>query len=126
MNISKGTIFMAMSGLVGLVAMYSVHHYIFTQTQAAVKPEGQVMIAAADISPGAVITKEMVKSAIWPRELIPPKAAEQSGPAGGPHHQRPGERRRAHLAYQAGAQGNGRRIGGSANRRQAGSLGAGR
>lgn len=66
---------MAISGLVGLVAMYSVHHYIFTKTQAGVKPEGQVMVATADISPGAVITKEMVKIVTWPRDLIPPKAA---------------------------------------------------
>jgi len=75
MNISKGAIFMAISGLVGLAAMYAVHHYIFTQTQLAAKPVAQVMIAAADIFPGAVITKEMVKSVTWPRELIPPKAA---------------------------------------------------
>ena len=75
MNISKGTIFMAVSGLVGLAAMYAVHHYIFTQTQLAAKPVAQVMVAAADIFPGAVITKEMVKSVTWPRELIPPKAA---------------------------------------------------
>ncbi|MGB7912130.1 MAG: Flp pilus assembly protein CpaB [Desulfobaccales bacterium] len=75
MNISKGAIFMAISGLVGLAAMYAVHHYIFTQTQLAATPVAQVMIAAADIFPGAVITKEMVKSVTWPRELIPPKAA---------------------------------------------------
>lgn len=66
---------MAISGLVGLAAMYSVHHYISAQTQVAAKSVGQVMVAAADISPGAIITKAMVKSATWPRELIPPKAA---------------------------------------------------
>ena len=76
MNLSKGTIFMAISGLVGLAAMYSVHHYISAQTQVAAKPEGQVMVAAADISPGTIITKAMVKSATWPRELIPAKAAD--------------------------------------------------
>ncbi len=75
MNLSKGTIFMAISGLVGLAAMYSVHHYISTQTQVAPKLVGQVMVAAVDISPGAIITKAMVKSATWPRELIPRKAA---------------------------------------------------
>ena len=75
MNLSKGTIFMAISGLVGLGAMYAVHHYISAQTQVAAKPVNQVMVAAADISPGTIITKTMVKSAIWPRELISPKAA---------------------------------------------------
>jgi len=75
MNLSKGTIFMAISGLVGLGAMYVVHHYISAQTQVAAKPVNQVMVAAADISPGTIITKAMVKSATWPRELIPPKAA---------------------------------------------------
>src|SRR5208337_3854899 len=75
MNLSKGTIFMAISGLVGLAAMYAVHHYISAQTKVTAKPVGQVMVAAADISPGTIITKAMVKSATWPRELIPPKAA---------------------------------------------------
>ena len=75
MNLSKGSIFMAISGLVGLSAMYAVHHYIFTQTQVAAQPVGQVMVAAADISPGAVITAPMVKGATWPRELIPSGAA---------------------------------------------------
>ena len=75
MNLSKGTIFMAISGLVGLAAMYAVHHYISGQTQVTAQPVGQVMIAAADLFPGAIITKTMVKSATWPQELIPPKAA---------------------------------------------------
>ncbi|MGO9621755.1 MAG: Flp pilus assembly protein CpaB [Desulfobaccales bacterium] len=75
MNLSKGTIFMAISGLVGLAAMYAVHHYISGQTQVTAQPVGQVMVAAADISPGTIITKAMVKSVTWPRELIPPKAA---------------------------------------------------
>ena len=75
MNLSKGTIFMAISGLVGLAAMYAVHHYISGQTQATAQPVGQVMVAAADLFPGAIITKTMVKSATWPQELIPPKAA---------------------------------------------------
>ena len=75
MNFSKGTIFMAISGLVGLAAMYAVHHYISAQTKVTAKPVGQVMVAAVDISPGTIITKAMVKSATWPRELIPPKAA---------------------------------------------------
>lgn len=74
MNLSKGAIFMAIAGLVGLGAMYLVHHYISTQTRVAVKPESQVAVAAADISPGTILTKAMVKSATWPQELIPPKA----------------------------------------------------
>jgi pilus assembly protein CpaB len=74
-NLSKGTIFMAISGLVGLFAMFLVHHYISVQSRVPAKPVGQVMVAAADISPGTIITKAMMQAATWPRELIPPKAA---------------------------------------------------
>lgn len=75
MNLSKGTIFMAIAGLVGLAAMYIMHNYISAKTKVAVKPTGQVMVATADISPGTVITRALVKSVVWPKELIPPRAA---------------------------------------------------
>jgi pilus assembly protein CpaB len=75
MNLSKGTIFMAIAGLVGLVAMYIMHSYISAKTRVVVNPTGQVLVAAADISPGTMITQGLVKSVTWPLELIPPKAA---------------------------------------------------
>jgi pilus assembly protein CpaB len=74
MNLSKGTIFMAVAGLVGLVAMYIVHNYISAKTKVVVKPTSQIVVAATDISPGAAITKGVVKTVPWPQELIPPKA----------------------------------------------------
>jgi pilus assembly protein CpaB len=75
MNLSKGTIFMAIAGLVGLVAMYIMHSYISAKTKVAVNSAGQVLVAAADISPGTAITQGLVKTVNWPQELIPPKAA---------------------------------------------------
>jgi pilus assembly protein CpaB len=74
MNLSKGTIFMIISGLVGLVAMYTVHRYVSAHTKVAVKPMSHLVVAAADIAPGTLLTKSLVKVVTWPRELIPPKA----------------------------------------------------
>jgi pilus assembly protein CpaB len=75
MNLSKGTIFMAIAGLVGLVAMYVMHSYISAKTKVAVNSAGQVLVAAADISPGTAITQGLVKTVNWPQELMPPNAA---------------------------------------------------
>jgi len=66
---------MAIAGLVGLLAMYIMHSYISAKTKIAVKSAGQVLVAAADISPGTALTQDLVKTANWPQELIPPKAA---------------------------------------------------
>jgi pilus assembly protein CpaB len=74
MNFSKGTIFMIISGLVGLLAMYTVHRYVTSHTQVAVKPVSHLVVAASDIPPGTLLTKDQVKVVTWPRELIPPKA----------------------------------------------------
>jgi pilus assembly protein CpaB len=75
MNLSKGTIFMAIAGLVGLVAMYIMHSYISAKTKVAVNSTGPVLVAAADISPGTAITQGLVKTVDWPQKLIPPQAA---------------------------------------------------
>jgi len=75
MNLSKGTIFMAIAGLVGLVAMYIMHSYISAKTKVAVHYAGQVLVAVADIPPGTAITQGLVKAVNWPQELVPPKAA---------------------------------------------------
>jgi pilus assembly protein CpaB len=74
MNFSKGTLFLMISGLVGLIAMYTVHRYVSSQTKVAVKPMSQLVVAAADIAPGTLLTKDLVKVVTWPQELVPPRA----------------------------------------------------
>lgn len=74
MTFSKGTLFMIISGLVGLIAMYGVHRYVSSKTKVTVKPMSQLVVAASDIAPGTLLTKSLVKVVNWPRDLIPPKA----------------------------------------------------
>jgi pilus assembly protein CpaB len=74
MKLSKGTLFMVVAGLVGLMASYGVHRYISTQTKVVVKPVSQVVVATGDISPGTVLNPAMMKTVSWPEELIPPRA----------------------------------------------------
>jgi pilus assembly protein CpaB len=74
MNLSKGTLFMVAAGVVGLLAMFTVHHYIAVRTQVAVKPMSHLVIATADMSIGSIVTPTQVKAVSWPSDLVPPKA----------------------------------------------------
>lgn len=79
MKFPKGIFFMVLAGVVGLVAMYTVHHYVSARTKVVVKPMSQVVVATADISPGTQINKGLAKIVSWPRELTPPKALANLG-----------------------------------------------
>lgn len=70
---------MAVAGLVGLTAMYAMHHYVSAKTKVVAKPVSQVVVATADISPGTIITKGLLKTVSWPQELIPPKTVADAG-----------------------------------------------
>ncbi len=79
MKLSKGTLFMAVAGLVGLTASYAVHRYVSVQTKVVAKPMSQLVVATADISPGTALSKGLMKTVSWPQELIPPKTITTPG-----------------------------------------------
>jgi pilus assembly protein CpaB len=74
MKLSKGPLFLVVAGLMGLLASYIVHHYISSKTKVVEKPTRMVVVASADISPGTMLNKAMLKTASFPQELVPAKA----------------------------------------------------
>ena len=75
MNLPKGIAYIVVAGLTGLVATFSIHHYIKIKTRVPVTVTDQVAVATSDISPGTALDKQWVKMDTWPQNLIPTKAA---------------------------------------------------
>jgi pilus assembly protein CpaB len=75
LNLPRGTIFLIAAAVAGLVATFGIHRYISIKTRVVQAPTRQVFIAAADISPGTVISGQAVKVVTWPQEVIPPNSA---------------------------------------------------
>jgi pilus assembly protein CpaB len=74
MNLPKGAIYIALAVVTGLVATVSIHRYVAMKTRVVARPNSQVLVAAADISPGTPVSPGNVKSVDWPRDLVPPDA----------------------------------------------------
>ena len=74
MKLPPGIKYFILAGVVGLVATFLIHRYITAKTAVTVKPTGQVVVADVDISPGTALTSRMVKTAQWPKDIIPPKS----------------------------------------------------
>ncbi len=66
---------MGLAVAAGLAATFLIHRYVSLKTQVVVKPTGQVVVAASDISPGTALTGSLVRVVSWPKELIPNRAA---------------------------------------------------
>jgi pilus assembly protein CpaB len=75
LNLPRGTIFIVASVVAGLVATFAIHRYVSIKTQVPVAATQQVVIAAADIPSGTVLSGENVKIVSWPLKVIPPKSA---------------------------------------------------
>jgi pilus assembly protein CpaB len=75
LNLPKGTIFLVAAVAAGIVATFAIHRYVSLKTQVPVAATRQVIIAAADISPGTAISVQAIKAVTWPQEVIPPKSA---------------------------------------------------
>jgi len=75
LNLPRGTIFIVAAVAAGLVATFAIHRYVTVKTRIPVAATGEVIIAAADISPGTALSAALVKSVTWPRNVIPPKSA---------------------------------------------------
>ncbi len=73
--IPKGIIYIVLAGMVGLAATFTIHRYVSVKTEGPKIALGQVVVAAADISPGVALSGANVKITSWPKELIPPTAA---------------------------------------------------
>jgi pilus assembly protein CpaB len=74
MKLSPGIKYIILAGLVGLAATFLIHRYITTRTTVAVKPTDQVVVADVDITPGTALDTRMLKTAAWPRDIVPPRA----------------------------------------------------
>lgn len=80
MNIKlpKGIPYLVLAGVAGLVATFTIHRYITMKTAVTVKPHEQIVVADLDISPGTALSARMLKTASWPKEIVPPKALRSS------------------------------------------------
>jgi pilus assembly protein CpaB len=75
MKLSRGIQYMALAVVAGLTATFLIHRYVSLKTHVEVKPTGQVVVAAKDVSPGTALNSGVLRLVSWPKELIPQKAA---------------------------------------------------
>jgi|UniRef100_A0A7C3V7J7 pilus assembly protein CpaB len=74
MKLPPGIKYFILAGIVGLVATFLIHRYITAKTAIPVRPMDQVVVAEVDIAPGTALEARMLKTAAWPRDIVPPKA----------------------------------------------------
>ena len=72
----KGIHYIIAAVLVGLVAAFSIHRVMSTQTRAPVDPVSKVVVAEADITAGTPLSARLVKIVDWPQRLVPPQAVQ--------------------------------------------------
>jgi pilus assembly protein CpaB len=75
LNLPRGAIFLAAAVVAGIVATFAIHKYVSIKTRVPVTATRQVIIAAADISPGTALSGPAVKAVTWPQAVIPPHCA---------------------------------------------------
>jgi len=74
MRLPPGAKYFILAGVVGLAAVFLIHHYISSRVRTVVTPTGQLVVADTDIPTGTAIAARMLRVATWPREIIPPRA----------------------------------------------------
>jgi pilus assembly protein CpaB len=75
MRLPKGILYLIMAAFVGVLAVIVVDQYTTASIKAYIKPTGEVVIATADIPAGTALNSKVMKTARWPRDLIPSQAA---------------------------------------------------
>src|SRR4030042_6833218 len=75
LNMPRGTIFLGAAVVAGIMATFAIHRYVTIKTTVPVAATRQVIVAAADISPGTAIFGAAVKAVTWPQAGIPPHSA---------------------------------------------------
>jgi pilus assembly protein CpaB len=78
MKVTSGLKYFVLAGLVGLIAVFLIHHYIVTKTARPIKPTASVVVAEVDIAPGTALEGRLMKVATWPQDIIPSKAVSNS------------------------------------------------
>jgi pilus assembly protein CpaB len=74
LNLPRGTIFIVLAVVAGLIATFAIHRYVSIKTAIPVAATKTVVIAVGDISPGTPLSSHLVKTVSWPQKVIPPKA----------------------------------------------------
>lgn len=72
----KGIHYIIAAVLVGLVAAFSIHRVMSTQTRAPADPITKVVVADAEITAGTPLSARLVKMVDWPQRLVPPQAVQ--------------------------------------------------
>lgn len=78
MKLPPGVKYFILAGVVGLAATFLIHRYITTKTAVPVTPTDQVVVADLDIAPGTALASRMLKTAKWPKDIIPPKSVRNA------------------------------------------------
>ncbi len=77
MKLPKGILYIVLAVVAGLVATVGIHKYVTFKTTVVKKPMTNVVVAAAEISPGTALSSNLVKTVAWPRELAPEGALDR-------------------------------------------------
>lgn len=74
MKLPPGSKYFVLAGVVGMVAVFLVNGYIKALASVPQKPTSRVVVAETDIAPGTALTGRLLRVAVWPGEITPPKA----------------------------------------------------
>ncbi len=74
MKLPPGSKYFVMAGVAALAAVFLVNGYIKNLSSAPLKPTGQVVVAEGDIAPGTALSGRLLRVAVWPKDIIPPRA----------------------------------------------------
>lgn len=75
LNLPKGVSYILIAVVAGFLATIGIRSYVARKTYIAPIATGQVVVANAEVSPGNALNGATLKTATWPKELIPPQAA---------------------------------------------------
>jgi pilus assembly protein CpaB len=80
---SKGTRYIVLAVVVGLVAVVAIHRGLAMRNNMAAHPTAQVLVAEADITSGTALSPRLVKAVAWPQQIVPPQAVRSVEQANG-------------------------------------------
>jgi pilus assembly protein CpaB len=69
----KGTKYVVLAVVVGLLAVFAVNR-AFSSKATAAQPVSQVVIAETDITSGTPLSPRLLKAVAWPRQIVPSQA----------------------------------------------------
>jgi pilus assembly protein CpaB len=71
----KGSTYLLLALVIGLIGVFAIHRAISLRHQAGTEATVTVVIADADIPSGTSLNPKILKQVNWPKNLIPPQAA---------------------------------------------------